>query len=110
MVATATTAFALTPLAVWTGSTNMSQGGIFGHSNVGHEVRDPAVAGQFLTYWTELATDPAKVGTGLGLAIVKQIVEAHGGTVTAESEQGRGARFSFTIPKAPPDQVKKAGA
>ena len=26
---------------VWTGSTNMSQGGIFGHSNVGHAVRDP---------------------------------------------------------------------
>ncbi len=47
----------------------------------------------------KMATDPAKTGRGLGLAIVKQIVEAHGGTVTAESVYGRGATFSFIIPK-----------
>jgi len=47
------------------------------------------------------ATDPEKEGTGLGLAIVKQIVDAHGGGVTAESTHGAGATFSFTIPKAP---------
>jgi signal transduction histidine kinase len=47
----------------------------------------------------KMATDPEKTGTGLGLAIVKQIVEAHGGTVMAESVHGRGATFSFTIPK-----------
>jgi signal transduction histidine kinase len=44
------------------------------------------------------ATDPEKEGTGLGLAIVKQIVEAHGGTVLAESTVGAGAKFTFTIP------------
>jgi signal transduction histidine kinase len=52
------------------------------------------------TVFDKMATDPEKAGTGLGLAIVKQIVEAHGGTVTAESVHGRGATFSFTIPKA----------
>ncbi|MDQ6622505.1 MAG: HAMP domain-containing histidine kinase, partial [Verrucomicrobiota bacterium] len=46
----------------------------------------------------KLASDPEKTGTGLGLAIVKQIVEAHGGTVNAESVHGAGATFSFTIP------------
>jgi signal transduction histidine kinase len=46
----------------------------------------------------KLATDPDKEGTGLGLAIVKQIVEAHGGSVNAESTHGAGATFSFTIP------------
>ena len=37
-------------------------------------------------------------GAGLGLAIAKDIVEAHGGTISAESRVGEGARFSFTLP------------
>jgi two-component system phosphate regulon sensor histidine kinase PhoR len=37
-------------------------------------------------------------GTGLGLAVVKHIVEAHGGTVSVESEPGRGSTFSLSIP------------
>jgi two-component system, OmpR family, phosphate regulon sensor histidine kinase PhoR len=37
-------------------------------------------------------------GTGLGLAIVKHIVQAHGGQITVESEQGRGSVFTITIP------------
>ena len=37
-------------------------------------------------------------GTGLGLAICKLIIEAHGGQITASSEQGKGTTFSFTVP------------
>lgn len=43
------------PVAVWTGSTNISAGGIFGHSNVGHIAWDEDVAAQYLDYWGRLA-------------------------------------------------------
>jgi hypothetical protein len=43
------------PVAVWTGSTNISAGGIFGHSNVGHVIWDRDVAQSFLNYWERLA-------------------------------------------------------
>jgi phosphatidylserine/phosphatidylglycerophosphate/cardiolipin synthase-like enzyme len=46
------------PAQVWTGSTNISAGGIHGQTNVGHWLRNPAVAERFLAYWTVLADDP----------------------------------------------------
>src|SRR5207253_2745055 len=46
------------PVAVWTGSTNLTENGIFGHSNCGHIVADARVAGVYLQYWQFLKGDP----------------------------------------------------
>ncbi len=40
------------------------------------------------------------IDSGLGLTIAKEIVEAHGGTIEAASQVGRGAKFSFTLQAA----------
>ncbi len=46
------------PKSVWTGGTNFSEGGIYGHSNVAHVVEEETIAAKFLDYWTVLSQDP----------------------------------------------------
>eukprot|EP00931_Biecheleriopsis_adriatica_P123573 TRINITY_DN9862_c0_g1_i1.p1 TRINITY_DN9862_c0_g1~~TRINITY_DN9862_c0_g1_i1.p1 ORF type:complete len:862 (+),score=113.98 TRINITY_DN9862_c0_g1_i1:68-2587(+) len=46
--------------AVWTGSTNITSGAIFGHSNMGHVVRDKHICEQYLKYWNKIKEDPDK--------------------------------------------------
>jgi phosphatidylserine/phosphatidylglycerophosphate/cardiolipin synthase-like enzyme len=52
---------ASTPEEVWTGSTNLSTGGIHGQTNVGHWVRNTGVAAAFSAYWDILKSDPGAV-------------------------------------------------
>jgi two-component system sensor histidine kinase GlrK len=74
------------------------------------EVKDTGVgipADKLPTLWEEFAqvADPLQRGVeglGLGLALVKYIVNAHGGKVWAESQEGTGSKFGFEIPQAGP--------
>jgi signal transduction histidine kinase len=55
-------------------------------------------------YQVENDAQPRSVGSGLGLAIAREIVEAHGGTIGAESREGKGTRFRVFLPERPPAQ------
>ncbi|MDR3086242.1 MAG: cell wall metabolism sensor histidine kinase WalK, partial [Christensenellaceae bacterium] len=50
----------------------------------------------------------AGLGTGLGLSIVKKIIEQHGESVAAESQEGEGATFRFTLERAQALPSKKS--
>ena len=46
------------PQKVWTGSTNFTDSGFYGQTNVGHVTADAATVQTYLAYWTELKDDP----------------------------------------------------
>jgi signal transduction histidine kinase len=52
----------------------------------------------FEPFWQARRT--ARQGTGLGLFISRGIVEAHGGWLEVDSQEGQGSTFSFTLPRA----------
>ena len=49
-------------------------------------------------YRVDPSRDRATGGSGLGLTIARQLVEAHGGTIWVDSEEGAGSRFGFDLP------------
>lgn len=62
----------------------------------------------FNPYWQAKRTE--RMGAGLGLAIARGIVEAHGGRIWVESEQGSGTQFYFTLPCVSESATSAAGS
>jgi PAS domain S-box-containing protein len=52
-------------------------------------------------YQVDSSTSRAHEGTGLGLALTRHLVQLHGGTISVESEEGKGSKFTFKIPMSP---------
>jgi signal transduction histidine kinase len=50
-------------------------------------------------YRVDSSRSRATGGAGIGLSIARAIVEAHGGTIHAESEPGRGSKFLISLPR-----------
>jgi len=66
----------------------------------------PEFIGRVFERFYRVPRDKQPSGAGLGLAIAKEIVEAHGGTIAAESNAGEGSKFGFTLKVAAPGEVE----
>lgn len=75
------------PKSVWTGGTNFSEGGIYGHSNVAHVVEEEVIAKKFFAYWTDLSQD-------LDSTSLKDSVETISALPSASPPQGTTVLFS----------------
>jgi two-component system sensor histidine kinase BaeS len=57
------------------------------------------IKGEDLPFIFERFYRGTKGGLGIGLTIVKELIEAHGGSISAESEYGKGTIFTITLPR-----------
>ncbi len=72
------------------------EGVAFSVADTGEGIAEEELAHVF----DRFARAPESRGSGLGLAIAKGLVQAHAGTISAESEPGRGTTIRFVLPEA----------
>lgn len=60
-------------------------------------------------FYTENKSRTGSKGVGLGLSIVKRIMVQHGQDITAQSKEGEGSTFTFTLELAPKGKSKTTG-
>lgn len=64
----------------------------------GNGMTEQELGNLFTRYYRGTSTESKPEGSGLGMAIAKQIVEAHGGSIRAESVQGIGTTITIALP------------
>jgi PAS domain S-box-containing protein len=65
---------------------------------------DPTYANKLFRPFQRLHPQEEFQGHGIGLASVRRILERHGGSIRAEGEPGKGARFIFVLPDPPAEE------
>jgi len=96
------------PTDVWTGSTNISEGGVTGHTNVGHWVHDGVTAKAFKAYWDLVAKNPGsmkdddKATATTKKAVYRKAVQALGQVPTTRAAIKKGVTTVFS-PRTGPD-------
>jgi signal transduction histidine kinase len=69
---------------------------LFSVSDTGRGIQTDEIGRVFDRFWQSKKSK--KAGAGLGLAICKAVVQAHGGRIWVQSEEGKGSTFFFTLP------------
>jgi signal transduction histidine kinase len=59
-------------------------------------------------YQSSTSLDYGSSGMGLGFAIARGVVEAHGGTISVESQEGVGSSFTIRLPSVRPEDLEQA--